>query len=45
MEKNACLVASKFVHFTKCRLGEHIQANDKGANLKMNINTLVAKGA
>jgi predicted component of type VI protein secretion system len=43
MEKNAYLVASKFVHFTKCCLREHIQANDIGANLKMNINTLVAK--
>jgi len=43
MKKNAYLVASEFVHFTKCCLGEHIQTNDIGANLKMNINTMVAK--
>ena len=44
MEKNAHLVASKFAHFTKCCLGEHIQANDIRVKRKMNINTLIAKG-
>lgn len=38
------LVTSKFIHFTKCCFGEHIKANDTGANLKKYINTLVAKG-
>jgi hypothetical protein len=42
--KNAYLVASKFVHFTKCCLSEHIQEYDICVKLIMNINTLVAKG-